>query len=71
VCDWYLGSTVNTDNKIEEEIKERISLGNKAFFANKKLFQSKLISKNVKLKLYVGWSFNSGTDFFFPGNYNT
>ena len=48
----YLGPTVNTDNKIEEEIKERIFLGNKAFFANKKIFQSKLISKNAKLKLY-------------------
>jgi len=36
----YLGSTVNTDNSIEEEIKERI-----AFFANKKIFQSELISK--------------------------
>ena len=48
----YLGSTVNTDNKIEEEIKESIALGNKAFFANKKIFQSELISKNAKLKLY-------------------
>ena len=48
----YLGSTVNTDNKIEEEIKERIVLGNKAFFANKKIFQSKLISKDAILKLY-------------------
>jgi len=48
----YLGSTVNTDSKIEEEIKERIALGNKAFFANKKIFQMKLISKNAKLKLY-------------------
>ena len=45
-------STVNTDNKIEEEIKERIALENKTFFANKKIFQSKLISKNAKLKLY-------------------
>ena len=48
----YLGSTVDTDNTIEEEIKERIALGNKAFFANKKTFQSKLISKMAKLKLY-------------------
>jgi len=48
----YLGSTVNTDSTIEEEIKERIALGNRAFFANKKIFQSKLISKNAKLKLY-------------------
>ena len=29
-----------------------IALGNKAFFANKKMFQSKLISKMAKLKLY-------------------
>jgi len=48
----YLGSTVNTDNTMEEEIKERIAMGNKAFFANKKIYQSKLISKNAKLKLY-------------------
>jgi len=48
----YLGSTVNADIKIEEEIKERIALGNKTFFANRKIFQSKLISKNAKLKLY-------------------
>jgi hypothetical protein len=30
----YLGSSVNTDNAIEEEIKERIALGNKGFFTN-------------------------------------
>jgi hypothetical protein len=48
----YLGSTVSTDNTIEEEIKERIALGNKAFYTNKKMFQSKLISKMAKLKLY-------------------
>ena len=46
----YLGSTVNTDNSIEQEKEERISLGNLAFFANKKIFQSKLISKTAKLK---------------------
>ena len=48
----YLGSTVNIDNSIEEAIKERIALGNKAFFATKKIFQSKFISKMAKLKLY-------------------
>ena len=40
------------NNHVEEEVKERIALGNKAFFANKKIFQSKLISKKAKLKLY-------------------
>jgi hypothetical protein len=37
---------------MEEEIKEMIALGNKVYFANKKMFQSKLISKRAKLKLY-------------------
>ena len=34
----YLGTTVNTDNSIEEEIKERIAAGNRAFHVHKKLF---------------------------------
>jgi len=48
----YLESTVNTDNKMEEEMEVRIAVGNKAFFANRKIFQSKITSKNAKLKLY-------------------
>jgi len=43
---------VNTDNSIEEEIKERISAGNRAYQVHKKLFSSILISRNVKLQLY-------------------
>jgi hypothetical protein len=45
----YLGTVVNTDSSIEEEIKERIAAGNRAFYVHKKLFTSKLISRNVKL----------------------
>jgi hypothetical protein len=37
---------------MEEELKGRIALGNKGYFANKKMFQSRLISKRAKLKLY-------------------
>jgi len=48
----YLGSIVNGNNSIEEEIKERISLGNKAFYANQDLFKSKLLSKKSKLRMY-------------------
>jgi hypothetical protein len=48
----YLGKSVTKDKKIEEEIKERIATGNRAFFMNKKIFQSKLVSKKSKLKLY-------------------
>jgi hypothetical protein len=35
----YLGSIVNKNNTIEEQIKERIMAGNKAFYANKRMFQ--------------------------------
>ena len=45
----YLGSTVNQNTTIEEEIKERKQ---KAFYANQKMFQNKLLSKKSKLKLY-------------------
>jgi hypothetical protein len=42
----------NTDSSIEEEIKERVAAGHKAFHVHKKLFTSKLTSRNVKLQLY-------------------
>ena len=32
--------------------KERLTAGNKAFYANQKMFQNKLVSKKSKLKLY-------------------
>ena len=37
---------------MEEEIKERTALGNKVYFANKKMIQSRLVAKRAKLKLY-------------------
>jgi hypothetical protein len=48
----YLGSIINNYNSIEEEIKERITLGNKAYFANQKFLKSKSVTKQSKLKLY-------------------
>jgi hypothetical protein len=47
-----LGSIVNGNNSIEEEIEERIVLGNKTYYANQTLFKSKLLSNNSKLKMY-------------------
>ena len=48
----YLGSIINDSNSIEEEIKERIPLGIKAYHANQKFFKSRLVTKYSKLKLY-------------------
>jgi len=48
----YLGSTVNGNNALEEEIRERIAKEKRAFYANKALFTSKLVSRRSKLKLY-------------------
>jgi hypothetical protein len=45
---------VNGNNTLEDEIRERIVKGNKAFYANRALFKSKLVSSKSKLKLY--WS---------------
>ena len=47
----YLGTTVNGNNTLEEEIRERIVKGNKAFYANRTLFKSNLVSRNSKLTL--------------------
>ena len=48
----YLGSIINDNNSFEEEIKARIVLGTKAYYANLKFFKSKLVTKYSKLKLY-------------------
>lgn len=48
----YLGSTVNIENDIEEEIKTRTMQGNRCFYALKHLFRSTILSRNTKLRLY-------------------
>ena len=42
----YLGSILNNNNSIEDEIEERIAEGNEAYYANKSFF--KLISNAAK-----------------------
>lgn len=48
----YLGSVLNVTNDVEEEIKTRITQGNKSFYALKHLFKSSLVSRATKLRLY-------------------
>jgi len=48
----YFGTLMNADKLIEKEIKERIAADNRSFFANKKIFQSKLITRKSKERLY-------------------
>jgi hypothetical protein len=48
----YLGSAVNQNNTVEGEIRERIIAGNKVFYINQKLLQSRLLSRKSKLKLF-------------------
>jgi hypothetical protein len=48
----YLGTIVNGNDTLEEEIRGRTAEGNKAFYLNKTLLESKLMSGKSKLKLY-------------------
>ena len=43
----YLESTVNQKNTIEEEIKERLIAGNKAFYANQKNVPKQIVIKEI------------------------
>jgi hypothetical protein len=48
----YLGDIMDNENRINKRVKERIQAGNKANFANIKLFKNKLISRNTKMRIY-------------------
>jgi hypothetical protein len=48
----YLGNIIDYENRINKCVKERIQAGNKANFANGKLFKNKLISRSTKMQIY-------------------
>ena len=48
----YLGNITSNTNNNNKCIKERIMMGNKAYYANRQLFNSSLISRNSKLQIY-------------------
>lgn len=49
----YLGNILNFKDIIKDTFQERINLGNCAYFANLRIFKSKLISINTKFKIYT------------------
>jgi hypothetical protein len=48
----YLGTTLTDQNCIHEEIKSRINLGNACYHLVQNLLSSRLLSRNVKVKIY-------------------
>jgi hypothetical protein len=47
----YLGTTVTNQNFIQEEIKRRLSFGNACYHSAQNLLSSRLLSKNVKIRI--------------------
>jgi hypothetical protein len=48
----YLGTTLTDQNSTQEEIKSRLKLGNACFHSVQNLLSSRLLSKNLKIKIY-------------------
>jgi len=43
---------VSNQNSIQEEIKSRLKLGNACYYSAQNLLSSRLLSKNLKIKIY-------------------
>jgi hypothetical protein len=48
----YLGTTVTNQNLIQEEIKRRLNSGNVCYHWVQNLLSSRLLSENVKIRIY-------------------
>ena len=48
----YLGSLLTDQNYIQEEIKCRLKAGNSCYYSVQTLLSSRLLSKNLKIKIY-------------------
>jgi hypothetical protein len=48
----YLGRTVTNQNFIQEKIKRRLNLGTACYHSVQNLLSSRLLSKNVKIRIY-------------------
>ena len=52
MCSGYLGTTLTNENAIQEEIKSRLRSGNACYYSVRNLLSSRLLSKNLKIKIY-------------------
>jgi len=48
----YLGTSLTNQNSIAEEIKSRLRSGNACYNSVQNLLSSRLLSKNLKIKIY-------------------
>jgi hypothetical protein len=48
----YLGTTLTNKNDIHDEIRSRLNSGNACYYSVQNLLSSRLMSKNVKNKIY-------------------
>ena len=48
----YLDFLVTNQNSIQKEIKYRLKAGNSCYYSVQTLFSSRLLSKNLKIKIY-------------------
>jgi hypothetical protein len=48
----YLGTTLTDQNCMHEEIKSRMNTGNNCYHSVQSLLSSRLMSRNVKVKIY-------------------
>jgi len=49
----YLGTTLTDQNSIQEENKSKLKSGNACYHSVQNLLSSSLLSKNLKIKIYI------------------
>ena len=49
----YLGTTLTNQNSVQKEIKSRLKLGNACCYSVQNLLSSSLLSKNLKIEIYI------------------
>jgi len=48
----YLGTALTNQTSIQKEVKSRLKLGNACYYSVQNLLSSRLLSKNLKIKIY-------------------